>query len=269
MLPCPRSLCPLLCDACSFIRDLLLLGGDVETIPGPDMEKILEQLKKISDDLQEIKSEKIKTNVRLLAIEQKMESITALEGRITACEEQMSVVAGTIRTLSAKIDDLENRSRRSNLIVYGIPEIVNESNESLDSFVTEKILKEILEVQSAGFERIHRLGKKMENKTRPVIFKLFDFRDKAKILKNCYKLKGTIYAISEDFSRPVQEIRKKLWNSAKENRDRREKVQLVFDKIKINGSLFVWDDIKNDKIPLQKNDQASASKVSHGTNLRN
>lgn len=148
------------------------------------MEKILEQLKKISDDLQEIKSEKIKTNVRLLAIEQKMESITALEGRITACEEQMSVVAGTIRTLSAKIDDLENRSRRSNLIVYGIPEIVNESNESLDSFVTEKILKEILEVQSAGFERIHRLGKKMENKTRPVIFKLFDFRDKAKILKN-------------------------------------------------------------------------------------
>ncbi|XP_042149567.1 uncharacterized protein LOC121837814, partial [Ixodes scapularis] len=228
VLPCPRSLCPLLCDACSFIRDLLLLGGDVETNPGPGMEKILEQLKKISDDLQEIKSEKIKTNVRLLAIEQKMESITALEGRITACEEQMS------------IDDLENRSRRSNLIVYGIPEIVNESNESLDSFVTEKILKEILEVQSAGFERIHRLGKKMENKTRPVIFKLFDFRDKAKILKNCYKLKGTIYAISEDFSRPVQEIRKKLWNSAKENRDRREKVQLVFDKIKINGSLFVW-----------------------------
>lgn len=69
-----------------------------------------------------------------------MKSVRALDGRIAACQEQISDVVGTIKTLATKIDHLENRSRRSNLIIYGIPEEENKSNKSR-IFVTEELSK--------------------------------------------------------------------------------------------------------------------------------
>lgn len=42
------------------------------------------------------------------------------------------------------------------------------------------------------------------------------------ILKNGKKLKGKDYSIGEDFSKNVRELRKKLWDSAKPNRDKKK-----------------------------------------------
>lgn len=77
-----------------------------------------------------------------------------------------------------------------------------------------------------SIERIHRLWKKTPGKDRPVIMKLTDFRDKMKILQNCHKLKNTKISISEDYSKRVTEIRKKLWKSSDEERRNGMKVNL-------------------------------------------
>ncbi|KAM7297306.1 uncharacterized protein ISCGN_022459 [Ixodes scapularis] len=254
LLPCPRSCYSLLCNVIVYLKMLLLLSGDVEVNPGPDMKIIMEQLKAIAKDIQDIKNEKVTTNDRLSAIEQKLEGFSTLQTTVSACQEKITELEANIKTISKKLDDLENRSRRANLIIYGIEEKDTENSEILERVVSDEIFGKLLNTPISGIERIHRLGKKTDQRIRPVILKLLDCRDKTRVLKNCFKLKGTTFSISEDFSRPVQQIRKKLWESTKINRDKNDKVFLTFDKVRVNGQLYAWDEDKNDKVLIAKND---------------
>lgn len=102
--------------------------------------------------------------------------------------------------------------------------------------------------------RIHRLGRKQaSDNSKPIILKLIDYRDKATILSNCAKLKETGYSIGEDFTRAVREVRKKLWERTKGNRDQKDKVHLTYDKVKINKRLYTWDEASNDIVEATKN----------------
>lgn len=162
---------------------------------------------------------------------------------------EIASLRSLVSTLEMKLDDLENRSRRNNLIIHGIPEEKDEDQGSLDAIVNGKIISDILKTEPITIERIHRLGKPHERKVRPVILKLLDHRDKNRVLKNCFKLKGSTFAISEDFSSRVREIRRKLWNCARKFKQAGDKVTLSYDKVRINGELFVWDSEKNDLVP--------------------
>uniref|UniRef100_A0A1S4LJU1 Uncharacterized protein n=3 Tax=Ixodes scapularis TaxID=6945 RepID=A0A1S4LJU1_IXOSC len=66
-------------------------------------------------------------------------------------------------------DDLDNRSRRNNLIFFGIPDVQNEtwatSEERIVSFCSEKLN---IQIDSAAIERAHRLGRFTLTKKRPV-----------------------------------------------------------------------------------------------------
>ncbi|XP_077492319.1 uncharacterized protein LOC144103492 [Amblyomma americanum] len=254
LLPCPLQLFEWLCIILVSLRSLLLLAGDVETNPGPTGETIEQQLKAIAKDIQEIKQEKTVTNQKLGSIDKKLEKIGKIEKQVIECVERVDKLEKMVVSLTKTVDDPDNRSRRSNLIIYGIEEQENETPQSLQDTV-EKIFDEKLEIKTAGFERIHRLGRKEASDDsihRPVILKLFDYRDKTNILGNCTMLKQTGYKIGEDFSRAVREVRKKLWERTKVNRDQKDKVYLKYDKIKINERLYTWDEEKRDIIEIPK-----------------
>lgn len=93
-----------------------------------------------------------------------------------------------------------------------------------------------------------------------MVVRLLNSRDKSAILRNGYKLKNTNISIGEDFSRRVRDVRRKLWASAKPNRDKHEKVSLSFDKMYIDKVAYVWDDEKNDRVPVQKNENGRLSR---------
>ncbi|XP_077485423.1 uncharacterized protein LOC144095625 [Amblyomma americanum] len=253
VLPCPTQLCPLLCDLAMHVADLLLLAGDIETNPGPDLAQIFKQLEAIAGDIKSIKEE------RLASIEAKLENMAALDKKILDCIDQVTNMQKVVASLELKLDDLENRSRRSNLLVYGITEDPDENSESLEQLFNDDIAKNILKIEPVAIERIHRLGKPSAEKTRPVILKLLDYREKTLVLKNCSKHKGSEYAISEDFSARVRDVRKKLWISAKALKDSGAKVALVFDKIRINGEMFQWDEENNCRVPAKTQTNATTN----------
>lgn len=85
--------------------------------------------------------------------------------------------------------------------------------------------------------------------------KLLDFREKLAIIKNCAKLKGSDYYITEDFSQKVREIRSKLWDCTAENKKNKEKVKLIFDKVSINDVLYMWDDTSGSIVRFPKRHQ--------------
>lgn len=227
----------------------LLLGGDIETNPGPAQDQIASALKEIAADIKFIKEK------RLVDIDKKLDALSRLEEKVSLCQDELVSMKRAYELLERKVDDLENRSRRSNLIVYGLPEVDGETSEILEQAVNKTIVQDTLGLERVSIERIHRLGRAERNKNRPVIFKLLDFRQKSSILKSGYKLKNTSFSIGEDFSPRIRDIRRKLWNSAKENREKKEKVSLVFDKLFINNQAFTWDEEKNDKVLAQKKDE--------------
>lgn len=103
---------------------LLMLSGDVESNPGPDMAQLMEQLQIIAGDVKDIKEGKAvtdsliaETNGRLTTIEQRVDSLTKLTATVTALQDKILCLEKNVDFLMAKIDDLENRSRRNNLIV--------------------------------------------------------------------------------------------------------------------------------------------------------
>lgn len=66
-------------------------------------------------------------------------------------------------------------------------------------------------MQVRTVERIHRLGKAIIGRARPLIVKLRDFNDKSEIRAKTKLLKGTNIFLNEDFSRYIRQTRRKLW----------------------------------------------------------
>lgn len=119
--------------------------------------------------------------------------------------------------LSNMVDNLENRSRRCNLRIIGIPETVK--GHKLFQFL-QTTLPDILKIQEACLdmviERTHRLGpvrQTPENRPRVVIFKTLSFLHKEAIWQASRKQKeirwnGTRLFVFQDYSSEVTRARK-------------------------------------------------------------
>ena len=118
---------------------------------------------------------------------------------------------GATTEIRERVRELEDYSRRNNLILDGIPERSGETNENLQVAVVN-IFKEKMNV-NANVEIAHRLGRSgnpNHNPSRPrqVIVKMRNFSDRQACIRSASKLKGTNIYINEDLSRASLEIRK-------------------------------------------------------------
>ncbi|XP_042147735.1 uncharacterized protein LOC121047579 [Ixodes scapularis] len=259
LLPCPQRCKQLLIDCVHAVVNLLELCGDVETNPGPsdtnpassDTQLILQLItgqKEIAKGIQEVKVAQTSMEQKMSSFEKRLETfettlgtLKELKEKMVRCETQTSHLERHVIFLQGKIDDLENRGRRNNLIIHGMEELPDESTDSLHDQLINGVFRDRLGISITGVERCHRLGRKVADKARPVILKLIDFREKLSVLKNCRKLKGSKIFVTEDFSLRVREIRRHLWGSTAVNRANKEKVKLIYDKAVVNGKVYTWD----------------------------
>ena len=124
-----------------------------------------------------------------------------------------------ITKLQDKAQDLEDRSRRNNLVFFGFPE-AGDNSEHCEALVTNVLKNTSIINRECGqmFDRAHRLGKKKAdgNRPRPIIVRVTFYKDKEHILKSAHKLKGTSFAVSEDFSKLTLSARNQLVMKAKQ-----------------------------------------------------
>ncbi|XP_075741104.1 uncharacterized protein LOC142789271 [Rhipicephalus microplus] len=258
VLPSPHTVLGCLNDCVSVVSLLLKLSGDVEENPGPKVGKMLEEIlsnqSKLLAKVNEIQAKQSSTDasisdmhVRLQTIEKQLEGLGETQNRLTMTESSVGRHDSELTALARQIDDLDNRSRRNNLTVRGVEEEESEDEAVLLSKVNDDIFDKLLGSKCSSIERIHRLGKKIPERNRPVILKVGDFRDKTKILKNCRNLKGTQFSISEDYSKRVVEIRKQLWISSADERAKGANVKLIIDKLKVNNVLYGWNEATKER----------------------
>ena len=117
------------------------------------------------------------------------------------CTTERSDANKKIDFLESKAQDLEDRSRRNNLVIFGVPESTSPASEDCDGIICEILRKHKVldssDTHAGLLERAHRLGKKKPDQVRPrpIIVCCGSFKDKEFILHNTKKLKGTTYIV--------------------------------------------------------------------------
>lgn len=95
----------------------------------------------------------------------------------------MRNLENVIQRQQDRLTEMEDRSRRNNLIVFGIPESADETREAIEQKILKGVFSDRLGVRVSSVERIHRLGKMRADRERPVIFRFFNFNEKVEVLK--------------------------------------------------------------------------------------
>ena len=127
-----------------------------------------------------------------------------------------------LTSLEARIDKLEDYSRRDNLLFTGFAEDRNENCENVvRDILARKLLRGICDVNKVNIVRAHRLGQYKADQTRPIIVKFREFCDKQLILQQLYKgaLINTGKWVTEDFSANTTDDRKYLREHLKAARE--------------------------------------------------
>ena len=121
-----------------------------------------------------------------------------------------------IKSLEYRAIDQEARSRRNNLIFWGIPEAIS-ADENCETVVKE-FLKTNLQVNTESFiiQRAHRNGRFSRGKTRSIIVNFLDYKTTELIMSKVNVLKGAGKGVSRDFPAEIMAARKRLYPKLKE-----------------------------------------------------
>lgn len=248
---------------CMCVAQLLICAGDIETNPGPD--RLDEILAAVKESVESSKQYQIETtgklieinagikdiNNRVAKLEESINEVAKLKEDLVAVNEAIRKVETEVNSISRRqresevlSDELNNRMRRNNIILKGIPENQHE-NWSDSERIVRTFLSSKLQVNVGEIERAHRLGIRKPGFNRPIIVKFLNYKSKDEVIKNAHKLKDAASPgvwIEEDFSPKMQIIRKKLRDFAK-LRFGGSKFRLYYDKLLINNTFYRYDPV--------------------------
>lgn len=152
-----------------------------------DMKRDLASLREdVNEKLNEIRADMKETRDKT---EEALQRVSDMEEWTAAAKEVLSETLSKQEQIQAKLTDLEARSRRNNIRVYGIPEDAEGSN--LQEFV-ESFIKTELSLQDTdlSIQRCHRaLGPKPPPNVSPrsVVIYFLEFKTKELVLRTAWK----------------------------------------------------------------------------------
>ena len=133
----------------------------------------------------------VKSDVQALQSETK-----TLKTTIKDIEASLAFKEAEVDTLRKEIKELKDiqlykevYNRRENLRFFDVPEVADENT----SDVRHRVLEDELKIENASqieFQRVHRLGKKMDGSTRPIIARFLRFPDREHIFQKAMELKN-------------------------------------------------------------------------------
>ena len=200
-------------------------------------------------------------------LEQEQREYTAsLNSRLETSEAINKELEHENTELKRKIVEQEQQSRRSNLVVSGIPEL---ENEDLFKWFSKCCYNSLHLDQPIMLERIHRLGTKRTNTRdgypRPIIMKFSFFQDRQAVWASKWKLKGTRIMLSEDYAPEITEARKRLLPIASEAKRQGMKASVSKDKLIVNGYTYAVNnliDLPSSLRPISNSQRESETQIS-------
>lgn len=162
------------------------------------------------------------------------QDITSLSDELGNLKAENIVLRNEIENIRNKLEDLENRSRRNNLIFRGIKYTVGGDYRK----VVRDFCVGMLQCQeNIWVNRAHPLGG-----SGLLIAHFPDDGDINYIMSNTKNLKGTGYYVYRDFSKEVRRKRGKLMAVRREieRLKGRRRMPLIFDHLVIENQRYTW-----------------------------
>ncbi|XP_070573906.1 uncharacterized protein [Ptychodera flava] len=225
------------CELSDIMRELRNVKVDL----GRKMDKLSSDLHKKIDDLSHDIND----------VQRELEEAREETARLA---EENKALSDQVCELTRELDSMNGQMKRDNLIFKGLDQDENESwdqtESKVKSFITEKlgIDGEIIE-----FDRVHRLTN-ARTRPQPIIAKFSRYQQRKQVFEAAKNLKGTDFQISEDFTRRVRDTRRKLGRHLAAARNEGKRAFLSFDKLKIDGTTYVYDTSSDDIRPLSRRD---------------
>jgi len=222
-----------------------------------DMKDMMKQNKTMMDMMQELSTKFDSMNNK---IEDLHGGFKGLQEEVKGLREEVEVLQEENKDLIAnhanlekrmkdmerKNDDLEGRSKRNNLIFYGMAD--RSENEDCEGMLRDLMIDTLDMDTDIAFDRVHRLSRKPDS---PIIARCTFFKDKLRLLKSKVKLKGTDVFIGEDYSFRVRDVRRKLAPHLKKAREDGKRASMFFDYLLVDGKRFTLDDGTGDLMEMQ------------------
>ncbi len=177
---------------------LLYRSGDVEVNPGPislelqelrkdiidqirsSEEKLLKEITSVKEDIKSMKAEigEIRSEVNLNKGELELQRLD-----IDSVNDRSDQIESYFYHLEARVEDQERRSRKNNMVLYGVAEGETETyteckHKVLGIINKAREVKQLQPLVARDIEIAHRISTKSDKKTRPVIVKMCKWEDK-------------------------------------------------------------------------------------------
>lgn len=202
----------------------------------------------------------------LNAIQDVKKDVREFSGRMDLAEERISSMEDVVNTekskleeatkritfLSRKLDDLENRSRRSNLRVVNLPEKVENPDAVafLEKWLCETLGRSIFPTPPI-IERAHRLpGRQNTNRPRVMIMKFLNFQDVVRVMREARQKGRVMYGDQEikffpDLSAEVLRQRRRFDDIKQRLRSLNLRYGIVYPaklRVTVNGQTREFED---------------------------
>ena len=139
-----------------------------------------------------------------------------------------------IRLLEERSIDQEARSRRNNVMVFGVAE---KENEDCGSLFRKEVLERCGITSGVVIERVHRFGKPIQGKSRPIIARFLDFNTKQRVMRSKKGLPDNV-RVTDDLPLSIREARKKLLPALKDARDKGKDAYIAYPaRLIVDGDL--------------------------------
>lgn len=229
-----------------------------EMLTDSNLEELTQLVKSLAVKIDKLDSDSQSRHDVLCVKLQQLESITAnLSGEINDLKQgleftnkEVEMVKATlsdkpdsacVATLERKLEDLENRSKRNNIVIWNIPEGAEKDSSCQD--IVSNILNQHMKLEGdLEIMRAHRTNIRRQNikentappLARPVHVYLLRYTDKQYILRSAASalkdnpfLEANLY-ISDDVSKKVRDDRKRLKESHINEIRAREEVDFAY-----------------------------------------
>ena len=214
-------------------------AGNIPTLPvmAEDAEGLLPKLQLVLDKLVVLKTKVDSINKHVCSIDAKVlqlhNKVTTLESSLKENVKAVNEMEAGITSLNADVEEmkvkadkttdevntlrqqqwyLETYQRRGNFRFYGIPEQLDEQENTLEVLVDFMVNKLNLEdVPRLEFQRVHRVGKFDVSQRKPhqIIARFLRYGDQEQVFSQARQLKGTGMGISPDLPKGIVDIREK------------------------------------------------------------
>lgn len=180
-----------------------------------EIKAIRQENKVFREELIEIKKENIVLKAELTEMRKKIEDMTAVEW---------------------KLEKLEREKRKNNIVITGLK--LGPCDAQNMSMEIEKFIKETVKIETQVKNAYLTKGNKL------IIAEMENFNKKVDIMKNKHMLRnikgGNIY-IDSDLTAKEREVQKVIRDKAKEQRREGKEVKPGYQKLEIDGTLWIWD----------------------------